>query len=122
MDWPPEIGAAMPRATDAWCHEEKWARWILAERGHGPEWLHVFGVGPEDWRQVWRAIRVAVKAVPVTEVRLSPDGVGCGVVVDLRIGPRRATVLSAWHYSHRGAAPRLVTAYPTPYTRAHGHT
>lgn len=94
----------------------------LPTRGHGPEWRRVFEVGPEDWERVWDAIAAAVREAPVTEVRFGPDGVGCGVVVELRVGPRQAGALTAWHYAHEGAAPRLVTAYPTPYNRGHGDT
>lgn len=36
------------------------------------------------------------------------------------IGERTAPVVSAWHYAEPGAAPRLVTAYPTAYNRAYG--
>jgi hypothetical protein len=42
MAWPPKVGDPLPRATGAWYVEEKWAGWILAERGHGTEWGHVF--------------------------------------------------------------------------------
>lgn len=120
MDWPPQVGKVMPRAAEAWCIDEKWARWILSERGHGPEWRRVFQVGPDEWRRVWDAVAAAVRTAPVTEVRVGPGGVGCGVLVELSIGERAATVLSAWHYADEGAAPRLVTAYPRPYNRGHG--
>jgi hypothetical protein len=33
---------------------------------------------------------------------------------------RTGTVTTAWHYAKKGAAPRLVTAYPRPYNRGHG--
>jgi hypothetical protein len=42
------------------------------------------------------------------------------VVVHLQVGERSARVTSAWHYAAEGAAPRLVTAYPTPYNLGHG--
>jgi hypothetical protein len=121
MDRPPQVGKIMPRAADAWCADRKWTHWILAEHGHGPEWRRVFDVGPDGWRRTWDAIAEAVRRAPVTEVRVGSDGVGCGVVVELSIGQREATAVSAWHYADEGAAPRLVTAYPRPYNRGHGN-
>jgi hypothetical protein len=29
--------------------------------------------------------------------------------------------MTAWHYAHKCAAPRLVTAYPKTYTRSNGN-
>jgi hypothetical protein len=120
MGWPPRIGEPLPRAADAWCVEEKWTAWILADRGHRSEWLTVLGVGAGEWERAWEALREAVKEA-IETVRLPEGGgVGCGVTADLAIGARRAPVLSAWHYAAEGTAPRLVSAYPTPYNRLHG--
>jgi len=105
----------------AWCIPGKWEDWILADRGHGPEWAHVLHVESDGWEQAWQALKEAVYEAPVQMVRiLEAGGVSCGVVVDLRVGERSARVTSAWHYAAEGAAPRLVTAYPTPYNQAHG--
>jgi hypothetical protein len=38
----------------------------------------------------------------------------CGVEVKVMINDRAATVATAWHYADDHAAPRLVTAYPSP--------
>lgn len=51
---------------------------------------------------------------------LDASGITCGVRVELTMGERTAPMLSAWHYTDPGAAPRLVTAYPTTYNRAYG--
>jgi hypothetical protein len=121
MGWPPKVGDELPRAADAWCVEEKWTAWILAVHGHGPEWRAVLGVEAGEWERAWEALREAVQEATVRTVRLpEAGGVACGVDVDLAIGARSAPVTSAWHYEQEGAAPRLVTAYPTPYNRAHG--
>ncbi len=121
MGWPPEIGGTLPRSADAWCIPEKWEAWILADSGHGPEWAHVLHVESDDWEEAWQALKEAVREAPIQMVR-TPEagGVSCGVVVDLRVGERSARVTSAWHYAAEGEAPRLVTAYPTPYNQAHG--
>lgn len=48
------------------------------------------------------------------EVRESPYGITCGVEVGLTVNDRHALTLISWHYAVELAAPRLVTAYPTP--------
>ncbi len=121
MDWPPKVGEPLPRAAEAWRHRVKLEDWVLAEQGHGREWSRVFRVGLADADLVWHAISAAVLTAPITEVRGEGGGeVGCGVLVDLAIEARIAPVLTAWHYAHEAAAPRLVTAYPKPYNRGHG--
>jgi len=116
MGWPPKVGEMLPRSADAWCDPQKWEDWILARSGHGFEWARVLHVESGDWERVWQALAEAVREAPIQTVR-TPEagGVTCGVVVALRLGERTATVTSAWHYAAEGAAPRLVTAYPTPY-------
>jgi hypothetical protein len=42
------------------------------------------------------------------------------VPIELTLEERTASVTTAWHYVEKGAAPRLVTAYPTLYNRGHG--
>jgi hypothetical protein len=121
MGWPPQIGEALPRAADAWCVEEKWLAWILADDGHGLEWAKVLQVDAVKWELAWQALKGAVREAAIKTVRL-PDagGVTCGVRVELTISKRTAPVVSAWHYAEPGAAPRLVTAYPTAYNQAYG--
>jgi len=75
----------------------------------------VFHVSSDDWERVWRAIAKATAGAAIMEVRdRSPHGIACGVQVDLRIGNRCAKTIVSWHYALEIAAPRLVTAYPTP--------
>lgn len=121
MGWPPRVGEALPRAADAWCVQEKWLGWILTGDGHGPEWAKVLHVESDEWELAWQALREAViKAVIDTVRSLDAGGITCGVATDLTIGKRAASVVSAWHYAEPGAAPRLVTAYPTAYNRVYG--
>jgi hypothetical protein len=121
MGWPPKVGEVLPQAAEAWCTPEKWERWVLAEHGHGPEWSRVFKIDAEDWERVWGAIAEAALGAGIKTVRNNaPDGITCGVVIELTIEGRTAAVTSSWHYAHEGAAPRLVTAYPRPYNRGHG--
>lgn len=102
------------RAEDAYTTPEK-LEWILAEHGHGREWTRVLCLGEGDGGQLWSAIARAVLDAPVSSIRdLRPFGVGCEVCVFLTLNARTAPVLTAWHYENAGAAPRLVTAYPTP--------
>jgi hypothetical protein len=121
MGWPPQLGEPLPRAADAWCAQEKWLAWILAKDGHGPEWAKVLQVEPDEWELAWQALKGAVLEAAIRTVRsLDAGGVTCSVRVELTIGERTAPVVSAWHYSEPGAAPRLVTAYPTAYNRVYG--
>ena len=115
MSWPPRTGEVLPQAAEAWHEQEKFDRWVLATRGHGREWMRVFGVGPEDRERVWAAIARAAAGAAIVEVRdRSPFGITCGIEVELTIGERTAPVAVSWHYTEDGAAPRLATAYPTP--------
>lgn len=110
----PTVGHPLPRAGEAYATSEKWAEWILADRGHGQEWARVFRIGPADSEQIWRALADAVLGALVSAVRRVAVGVTCEVDVALTINERTATVRSAWHYADTDDAPRLVTAYPTP--------
>jgi hypothetical protein len=105
----------MPRAADAYAAAEKWLGWILAPHGHGEDWGRMFDVGPGDSERIWAAISAAVLDARVSVVRdRAPHGVVCGVEVTLTINDRTASVATAWHYANAEAAPRLVTAYPSP--------
>jgi len=110
----PKVGHRLPRADGAYAAPEKWAEWILADRGHGREWARVFLVHPSDSERLWQAIANAVLDAPVAAVRKVAVGVACEVRVELTIDERTATVRSAWHYADIEDAPRLVTAFPTP--------
>lgn len=111
----PQIGQPLPRAADAYATGDKWRGWVLATHGHGPEWASVFDAGPGDEGQIWRAIAAAVTDAPVSTIRdRAPYGVVCGVELILTVNARKAPVATAWHYADENAAPRLVTAYPSP--------
>jgi acetyltransferase-like isoleucine patch superfamily enzyme len=56
-----------------------------------------------------------VVGAEIVEVRdREPNGIACGVEVEVMIGERSATVMMSWHYAYAGAAPRLATAFPSP--------
>jgi len=109
----PSIGKPLPAAHRAYASVEKWTEWILAERGHGAQWHHVFRVGPQDRHVIWVAIAHAIQKTPVMVVRdRGRHGVVCGVAVTITLRARTAVVMTSWHYGSESSAPRLVTAYP----------
>jgi hypothetical protein len=120
VPWPPRIGEPLPRAGDAWCTEVKLVGWVLGEDGHADQWERVFHAGEEDASLIWELIAEAVLTAPITELRGGGIAASYGVLIELTIKRRFAPVLTAWHYAGEGAAPRLVTAYPKPYTRRNG--
>ncbi len=82
---------------------------------HAPEWARIFEAGPDDGEQIWQALATAVGDTPVSTSRdRAPHGVVCGVEMTVTINDRTASVATAWHYVDEVAAPRLVTAYPSP--------
>lgn len=86
MGWPPQIGEALARAEDAWCSREKWVDWILAERGHGPEWKRVLQIEADEWEIAWNALKEAVRESTAETVRaLEAGGVSCGITLELNI-------------------------------------
>jgi hypothetical protein len=114
MGWPPKIGEVLPRATECWHERVKLEYWVLAARGHGPEWERVFRVGLEDQERVWEAIAAGAAGAQIATVRdRGAEGIVCGIEMELTLGERTAPVTISWHYASEGAAPRLVTAYPT---------
>jgi hypothetical protein len=113
MGWPPKAGETLPRAEDAWCEPSKWSGWILAARGHGPEWAKVLQVTLDDVDAVWGAIAAAVLVDPVSRaIDLGEHGLNCRVDTQLTIADRSAPIRTAWHYADAESAPRLVSAYP----------
>lgn len=115
MGWPPQTGEPLPRASACWHEPVKFEEWILALRGHGREWQQVFGVGLEDRQRVWRALASTAETAVIMEVRdRGGEGVVCGIRERVMIGTRSAKVTMSWHYEDSSAAPRLVTAYPSP--------
>jgi hypothetical protein len=113
VPWPPAVGEPLPRAQLAWYSLIKWTDWILAPHGHGEDWATVFHVGIGHVDLVWDNIVIDLASAPIVKVRTAARGnCVCGVELDLTINARRARVMTAWHYAHSNAAPRLVTAYP----------
>jgi hypothetical protein len=114
VSWPPRVGDALPRATSAWYTQRK-LDWILGDEGHGGEWKRVFHVAPSDSAKVSEAIANATLGSTITVVRdRFPFGLICGIEVDLEIDDRNALTTISWHYAIEIAAPKLVTAFPTP--------
>lgn len=75
----------------------------------------MFHINLGDWGLLWNSLAEAVIGTTIAVVRdHRPNGIACGVNVDLVIKGRRAAVMTSWHYSSRDSAPRLVTAYPSP--------
>jgi hypothetical protein len=65
--------------------------------------------------KVWEAIARATLGSTIKVVRdRSPFGITCGIEVDLEINDRKAPTTVSWHYAIEIAAPKLVTAFPTP--------
>lgn len=115
MRWPPQPGEQLPRVDACWHEPSKFEEWILNPCGHGREWTKVFGVGQADRERVWLALASAARSAIIVEVRdRETFGVVCGAREQVTIAERRALVTMSWHYAHRTAAPRLVTAYPSP--------
>lgn len=112
--YPPAAGEPLPRGAQPYTAPEKWDQWILADRGHGPEWATVFRVDATDADLIWRALADAVLDIPISSVRKLSVGVSCEVPTVLTINGRTATVRSIWHYANAESAPRLVTAFPIP--------
>lgn len=110
MTWP-EIGQPLPRARDAYAPPPKWD-WLLGAEGHGPHWRRVFG--DVDAGLLWKVFTALAPTSPVSRVRdLGQLGCTGEVSMQLTLNERTATVITAWHYDHADAAPRLVSAYPT---------
>jgi hypothetical protein len=121
MAWPPRVGERLPRGADAWFEQSKWSEWILSARGHGLEWEAILRIGGEDVDALWDAIAAEVVEAPVYGVRVAPGGgMLCEVRFPLALRDRTALAITVWHLARAGAAPRLVTAYPRPYTHGHG--
>jgi hypothetical protein len=108
----PEIGRPLPRAADAFVDDEKWLGYVLSDRGHRGHWSRAFGSIDPD--ALWTMIARAVLDADVTEMRIvEAAGISCRVSVTMTINDRSRAVRTVWHYAHAGAAPRLVTAFPT---------
>jgi hypothetical protein len=110
----PTVGEPLPRAADAYVEAVKWHGYVLADGGHGPHWARVFRVDRRQADELWQAVRALVLTAPVTELRPTAHGIGCGVSAQLTFNGRTAVVALGWIYDAPDAPPRLVTAYPAP--------
>jgi hypothetical protein len=100
---------------DAWYEWRKVEDWILGPAGHSSEWSTVFHISLGEWGLLWSSLAEAAIGASIAVVRdRRPDGITCGVTVELVINGRRGPATISWHYSNRDSAPRLVTAYPSP--------
>jgi hypothetical protein len=94
---------------------EKGRRLDSLPTGHSSEWNKVFHVTLDDWELLWSSLAETVIGAEITIVRdCRPNGITCGVTVELAMNDRRAPAIISWHYATRSSAPRLVTAYPSP--------
>ncbi len=109
-----KIGQPLPRAADTYVEEDKWNDYVRADDGHGKEWRRVFRLEPTQSEELWLALADLARTAPISEVRPSRFGVGCGMTAELTFNGRTAVVLLGWYYDRPGDAPRLVTAYPAP--------
>ena len=110
----PQVGSPLPRAADAYVESGKWHGYVVAEDGHGPHWSRIFRYEAGQAESLREAILLVARDEPVTEVRHGPHGVGCSIRAELTFNGRTAIVLLAWFYDTPDAAPRLVSAYPSP--------
>jgi len=123
VSWPPQIGASLPRAEDAYNVHEKLADYSLNpdHATGGPKaagFARILGITADDLAYLADALLAGVREISVSEVRDRGDhGMQCAVIVPVRgLGQhasRVANVLTSWEIRWDGDAPRLVTAYIT---------
>jgi hypothetical protein len=89
----PEVGKPLPRVEHARCEELKWTGWILAAPGHGVEWQRVFRAVPEQWPELFDAIKTGIQNEPVRTIRdLEEYGLACRVACFLTFNGRTASI------------------------------
>ena len=108
----PTLGHPLPRGVDAHASPEKWAGWILASHGHGPEWRDVFALTAHDAQRLWTAILSAVPDAPVSSVRdRGIEGVVCAVhlrlTINQRARPWQRSGTTPTQTQHRGWSPPI---------------
>lgn len=123
MGWPPKVGESLPRAAEAWGVAEKLSGYSLnvEHASGGPKargFERILGITGSDLTYLETAVRMAVLAAPISDIRIRPPyGVHCEVRISVRgLGPKQdrvAEVVTAWELSDERAAPRLVNAYIT---------
>jgi len=101
--------------VECWHELAKLLGWVLESVGHRSEWERIFRVTVADHELVWAALAEAAIGAEIIEVRdREPNGIACGLEVEITIEGRSAKVTMGWHYADSGAAPRSATAYPRP--------
>jgi len=116
-------GRPVPRAADSFGVNVKLETYSLdlthkkgGAKARGFE--KILGITIEDIDYLEGAIYTGVTLVPVSEVRdNAPWGIKCVVKIPVRgrgqKTRRLVDVITSWEIATTGAAPRLVTAYPT---------
>jgi hypothetical protein len=66
----------VPGAERAAVEEQKLTEWVLAERGHGPDFQRAFGVGAGESALVGAALLAHVREHGMVGERQSPTGPG----------------------------------------------
>src|SRR5690349_9834951 len=98
----------VPDAERAVVDEAKLVEWVLAERGHGPDFHRAFGVGIAERELVRAALLLHVRSTPVVGERQSPAGPQARlyrVYGPCTIAGRRAFCVSVWEVLSAGAPP-----------------
>ena len=121
--WPPQVGQLLPRAADAFGVHVKLQTYSLDvnHKKGGPKargFERILGITLENIDYLEGAIYTGVLVVPVSEVRdNAPWGIKGVVLIPVRgrgeKSGRLVHVITSWEIRTPGAAPRLVTAYPT---------
>jgi hypothetical protein len=121
--WSPKVGELLPRAAEAFGVRVKLETYSLdptnevaVAKVRGFE--KILGITLKDIDYLEGAIYTGVTLVPVSEVRNNaPWGIKCVALIPVRgRGEKRGrlvNVTTSWEIRSAGAAPRLVTAYPT---------
>jgi hypothetical protein len=121
--WPPQVGQLLPCAAQAFGVHVKLATYSLdptnkvaVSKVRGFE--KILGITLEDIDYLEGAIYTGVTLVPVSEVRdNAPWGIKGVVLIPVRgrgeKSGRLVNVITSWESRTPGAAPRLVTAFPT---------
>jgi Domain of unknown function (DUF6883) len=119
VSWPPQIGALLPRAEDAYGVQGKLLNYSL-KAGHprrkAEAFARVLAVTADDLEYLAEALLSGVRTTAVSGVRpAGVHGFHCEVIVQVRgvrdRADRVANVLTAWQIRREGDRPRLITAY-----------
>jgi hypothetical protein len=120
---PPVVGELLPRAANAFGLRYKLETYSLdvKHKDGGPKargFEQILGITIDAIDYLEAQILARVLDTPISEVRdNAPWGIKCVVEIPVRgrgeKSGRLVDVITSWEIRHTGAAPRLVTAYPT---------